>query len=555
MAFFYNQNGFNDTLDTFKAIAYYRLSKEDQKKDSDKSGESNSISNQRKIVRSYISKSNNIVLVDEKIDDGYSGTNYDRPGFLDVITAIKSGVANCIIVKDLSRLGREYIETGRYLEQIFPEYGVRFIAVNDDVDTHRPKNHDNLIIPFKNIVNENHCSSLSQKLREQFKIQRDNGEYMGSFVSFGYCKSPEDKHKIIIDECAAETVKLIFDLKIKGYSQQAIADYLNDKKCLSPAEYKRSIGLKYKTGFQSTQGSKWSAITVRRILTNPIYKGTLIQGKRGTVNYKVSKMRVRDEKDWSVVENNHEAIIEPLVFSLVQLLLERDTRTPPHEKSVLPFAGLVFCPDCKRAMCRRTVSRNDKKYYYYVCSSYKHGNGCTSHSIEEHKLQSMVINALNYHINLIIELDNLICDIGQKDIMNIRVKRFDAMIFQKEKDKDNWMNYKVKLYEALTDNLIDSEEYEKMRLKYSELIKGAEQAVFELKKQRNEIISSVNTDRKWISQFLQYQGITELTREMAVAVIDRIYIFEDKRIKLDFRYRDEFEDYKEALKQIVKEVG
>lgn len=346
MALCYNEQ-LLDLEQYYDAIAYYRLSRYDGMKH-----ESNSIANQRKLVRAYLQKHPNIHLVEEAQDDGYTGTNYDRPGFKRVLEAIQSKRVNCVIVKDLSRLGREYIETGKYLEMIFPSFGVRFIAINDDVDSENSRAGDDIIIPVKNIMNEAYCRELSQKLRKQFRIQRSNGEFLGAFANYGYCKSPDDKHKLVVDDYAAEVVRGIFSLKFQGYSQQAIADFLNKEQVLSPADYKKSLGLNYKTGFKTEAVSKWSAVTVTRILTNPIYIGTLVQGKRGTPNYKIKKLRMRDEKDWVVVENNHEPIIDLLTFNIVQQMLKRDTRTSPKKDIVYPLSGMVFCADCKASMAQ-----------------------------------------------------------------------------------------------------------------------------------------------------------------------------------------------------------
>ncbi len=239
----------NDDSAMCYAIAYYRLSK------FAKSTDSESIANQQKLIREYVSRHPEIVLVDEEQDDGYTGTNYDRPGFQAVIKAVKEKRANCVIVKDLSRLGREYIETGKYLERIFPAMGVRFISINDDIDSEHERAGDDIIIPVKNIMNEAYCRELvknimneaycrelSRKLRRQFEVQRSKGEYVGSFVSYGYVKDLEDKHRLVIDEYAAEVVRGIFQLKMQGYNAQAIADYLNENGVLSPSRYKRQIG-------------------------------------------------------------------------------------------------------------------------------------------------------------------------------------------------------------------------------------------------------------------------------------------------------------------------
>ncbi len=534
-------------LDLYNAMAYYRLSK-----DAGVGHESDSISNQRKLIHAYVAKHPGITLVDEAYDDGYTGTNYDRPGFRSVLEAVQSGRVNCVIVKDLSRLGREYIETGKYLEMIFPSFGVRFIAINDDVDSEKASAGDDLIIPIKNIMNESYCRELSKKLRNQFRIQRGNGEFLGAFASYGYCKSTEDKHKLVVDEYAAEIVRAIFSLKVKGYNQNAIADFLNAEQILSPAEYKKSKGLRYRTGFQATPQSKWSVVTLNRILTNPIYVGTLVQGKRGTPNYKIKKMRERSEEDWVVVPNNHPPIVDPLMFETVQKMLERDTRKSPKQEVVLPLAGVLFCADCKRAMLRRGVTRGKRKFYYYICGGHKNGNGCSSHSFEQSKLETAVLHAVMNQIRMIVEMDQLLGSLGLENISEARAKRLDIQIAQKHQDIDRYQDFRMKLYEALNESLIDRDEYNKMRMKYTGLIEATEAAVRKLNEQRAEIISGSGADRSWIEQYVRFQGITELTREAVVTLIDKVYVYEDKRIKIDFNYRDEIAYYQELLQK--KEV-
>lgn len=543
----------SDSEQQFLAIAYYRLSKEAEKKTAD--NESDSISNQRKLVHAFLEHNPNITLVGEEYDDGYTGTNYERPGFRAILARVHAGEANCVIVKDLSRLGREYIETGKYLEKIFPELGVRFIAINDDVDSENSSSGDDLIIPIKNIMNESYCRELSKKLRRQFRIQRGNGEFLGAFASYGYMKSPEDKHKLVVDEYAAEIVKSIFSLKVKGMNQQAIANFLNENGILAPSEYKKSQGFRYKTGFQSNSAGKWSAVTIRGILTNPIYIGTLVQGKRGTPNYKIKKVRIRRPEDWVVVEKNHDAIIDPLVFSTVQKMLSRDTRTSPSEETVFPLAGVLFCGDCKGSMCRRSVTRSGKKFYYYVCGTNKHGRGCSSHNFEQKKLETIVLHAINNQVRIVVEMDQLLREINQKELSSVRIKRLDLLIAQKEKDIDGYQEFRMKLYEALKDELIDRSEYERMRQKYAQMIEEAEAGLKRLLTERQMTLSNEYKDDGWIAQFLKFNGIQELTREAVVSLIDRVEVYKDKQIRIVFNYRDEIARYQELIEQTKKEVG
>lgn len=533
----------------YEAVAYYRLSKYA------KSNDSESIANQRKLVREYLSRHPEILLVDEQEDDGFTGTNYERPGFQAVMRAIREKRANCVIVKDLSRLGREYIETGKYLERVFPAMGVRFISINDDVDSERERAGDDIIIPVKNIMNEAYCRELSRKLRRQFEVQRSRGEYVGSFVSYGYLKDPQDKHKLIPDEYAAEVVRGIFQLKIKGYSAQTIADHLNENGVLSPSQYKKQMGSRYKSGFQNGSISEWGPMTIRRILTNEIYMGTLIQGKRGTPNYKIKQMRLRDESKWSVVPHNHEPIVDEMMFELVQRMLQRDTRKSPEEETVQPLSGIVFCADCMRAMCRRVVKRGEHAFYYYVCSSNKRTKECSSHSFSQSALERIVYHAIQKQIEIVVEMDKLLTETEHGNLMAIKLKRLDTMVAEKEREIENYQDFRMKLLEAFHEKLIDRDEYDGMRKKYTGMIEKTKASLEKIMEERAGVVGERPGNRTWVEQFAQYRVEKSLTREMAVTLVDKIYVYEDKRLKIEFNYRDEIAYDQELLKQLEQAVG
>lgn len=532
-----------------RAIGYCRLSKEDGGRH-----ESDSIGNQRKLIQEYAATHDDVELIDIKDDDGYTGTNYDRPGFCAVMKAIEDGRADCVIVKDLSRLGREYIETGKYLEMVFPEKGVRFIAINDDVDSDRRNQSDDIIIPVKNLMNESYCRDLSKKLRAQFRLQRRNGEFLGAFASYGYRKSPDDKHKLIIDEYAATIVRSIFSFKMQGYSQQAIADCLNQMGELPPSEYKKQDGLRYRSGFKSSGEAKWSAVTVRGILTNPLYTGELVQGKRGTPNYKIKKMRQRKPEEWVAVKNNHVPIVDELMFSVVQKMLQRDTRTPPEAETVQHLAGVLFCPDCGRAMCRRVVTRCGKKFYYYVCSTHKRGAGCSSHTFPQEKLEAAVLHAIQNQVRIVVEMEELMRQVSSGDLLAVKLKRADLLIEKKRQEIAHYEAFRMKLFEAKADGLIDREEYGQMWEKYTRQIQTAQAALKELERRRDGLESESAPDRAWMEQFLKYRNITALSREVVVTLVDQIYVYEDRRLRINFNFRDELAEVLALLSGARKEA-
>lgn len=269
----------------YNCATYLRLSRSDGDQQ-----ESNSIKNQRALLNDYMGKHPELHKFDEYVDDGYSGTNFERPDFKRMMQDIEKRNVNCIIVKDLSRFGRNYIETGRYLERIFPFMGVRFIAINDHYDS-AEENDDKgrILIPFNNLINDTYCRDISLRVRSHLDVKRKEGQFIGSFAGYGYRKDPKDKNHLIIDEYAAGIVQEIFKQKLNGMSSQRIASHLNELGVLPPNEYKRANGFNYTCGFQAGLNQKWTVVSVNRILKNESYTGTLIQGKRRKINYKVKK--------------------------------------------------------------------------------------------------------------------------------------------------------------------------------------------------------------------------------------------------------------------------
>lgn len=287
------------------------------REDGDKA-ESDSITNQRDFLLAFLSSHPEIKLHTVRINYGYSGVNYDRPDFISMMEAVKNKEVNCIIVKDFSRLGRNFIETGKYIEKIFPFMGVRFISVNDDYDSTRPRtSSDNLIVPVKNLMNDAYCRDISVKIRSHLDIKRKKGQCIAPFAVYGYRKSEENHNQLIVDEEAAAVVRGIFKQKLEGYSAQAIADRLNEQDILSPMEYKCFNGSRYKSAFRQKESALWTAVAVLRILKNPVYVGTLVQGKRSTPNYKVKKLFDVPQEQWITVMDSHEAVISKEMFENV----------------------------------------------------------------------------------------------------------------------------------------------------------------------------------------------------------------------------------------------
>ena len=332
----------------YHAAIYLRLSRDDEDIDGSAKRESDSISSQRELARSFVREQPDMELFDIYIDDGYSGANFDRPDFKRMMADIENGNVNCVVVKDLSRFGRDYIEAGRFIQKTFPAFSVRFIAITDHYDSlTADQSTTSLVIPVKNFVNDSYCQDISEKVKSHQRVKREKGKFIGAFAVYGYQKDHEDKNKLVIDEYAAKIVKNIFTWKLDGMSNLAIANRLNENGIFSPLEYKKSYGEHYSTGFQAGIVSKWSAVAVKRILTNEIYTGMMVQGKREKVNYKVDKILEKPESEWFKVEGTHEAIISKEDYQNVQRLLKVDTRAGKGKEKAHMFSGLLFCGDCK----------------------------------------------------------------------------------------------------------------------------------------------------------------------------------------------------------------
>lgn len=529
-------------MQIYRAIKYIRLSYTD-----DRTVESNSVANQRKLIDDFIAKHDDIEVVAEKVDDGYSGVLYDRPAFMEMMEMVKSGEANCIIVKDLSRLGREYIETGRFLRTVFPAYGVRFIAINDNFDTLNEK-ADELSVSIKNIMNEEYSRDISVKTRSALDIKRRNGDFVGAFTVYGYLKTGNSHKGLIIDTFAANVVRDIFRKRLDGYSASRIADELNNAGILSPLAYKRSNGIPYaKGGYADKENCKWSATTVIRILSDEIYTGTMVQGKQKTPNFKLKTLETKPSSDWVRVEGAHEAIISKADFDLVQKLRRLDTRTAPKEEKVYLFSGVLICGCCGGRMTRKTNHYKGKAYYYYYCPSGKKG-GCQSASmIKESDLIECVQMSLKNHIDSVVTLNEFISSVSQERINQQLVQEYTQYIQANERQLKQVEDFKRKLYENLVSGMISKEEFLLYKQDYNargEKIKGAIQSLTE---KMNDVLENRSDRNRWINHFLQFSTMTEIDRSAVVRLIHSIRITSKDELEIIFNYNDE---YNKALKMI-----
>lgn len=527
---------------TYHAAIYLRLSQEDGDISVSDKSESNSISTQRDLIHAFLQKQPNIEYVTEFCDDGYTGTNFDRPGFEKMMAAVRQKEIDCIVVKDLSRFGRDYIESGKYIQKIFPMLGIRFIAINDHYDSADTENRSNdFVLPFKNLINDSYCRDISIKSRTNLEVKRRNGEFVGNFAVYGYMRSPDDRHKLIVDEEAATIVRNIFNWKQEGWNAQQIANHLNKLHVPSPMEYKKKCGQNFRTSFKTKTTAEWSAVAILRILKNAVYTGVLEQGKTTTPNYKVKVRVYKDEAKWARVENTHEAIITPAQFELVQTVLGMDTCRAENNDEIYPFSGMIYCADCQNPMVHRTATSAGKKYHYYVCSGNKRDkNSCTTHNIKCDLVEEVVLATVQAHINMAIDIDNAMNQVDALDWEQRELRKLGSQIAALELDVEKYSRIKLELYEDLKGGLIDKDEYHSFKEDYDARIDSIKRQVSNLVGQRNAINSGMTTAQGWFAQFRQYENIERLTRIAIVSLIERVEINDNKDIHVKFRHADQF---------------
>lgn len=518
----------------YHAAIYLRLSRDDDDK-----VESDSIHNQRELLKSYINSQSDIKLFKEFSDDGYTGTNFDRPGFQKMMDLAKKHVIDCIIVKDLSRLGRNYIETGRYIDQIFPMLGIRFISVNDNYDSSKEFNDaDQIIIPFKNLINDAYCRDISIKVRSQLDTKRKNGKFVGSFAGYGYKKDPNDKNKLIIDEGPAEIVRMIFNWRIEGYSQNRIADKLNKMGVPSPLQYKRSSGTNFVCSYLNSNDPKWHHGNVNNVLTNELYIGTMAQGKKRRINYKVKKLEEVDEKDWIKIPNAVEPIISKEIFDRVQFLGQIDTKVSPGRKTVHLFSGLLKCADCGENMVRCRNRSGGKDYFYYECSSARAGE-CSYHRINEEYLEEAVRTAVQLQIETVLDFDKLGQAMDHQPLEMRKIKVIDNQIESLDKEENRYRSLRKKLHEDLHDGIIDKEDFDDLTVSYSAKISRIEDSRNELETKKESILNEPLLPSDWITEVRNFGRIQKLTRKALVMLVDQIDVYSKNEIEIRFHYGDE----------------
>jgi len=514
----------------FKAALYIRLSREDGDKE-----ESNSVVNQRALLMEYISKYADILLHDVYIDDGCSGTNFNRPSFQRMIADIESGLVNCVIVKDLSRFGRDYIDTGRYLERFFPDKGVRFISIGDQID--RVQRSYDILLPIKNIFNEQYAYDISKKVGNAYKTMQKAGMFTTGHPSYGYQLSPNNKHKLIIDEYASKIVKRIFALFCSGISRSKIAELLNDEGVLSPLAYRY-----YKQGkAQCIDKYFWDYHSVNNVLKNEMYTGSMVQGKEIST---MKKRRVVPKSEWVRVPNAHEAIIDRETWEKAQLLIKKRTRTKPEVREINIFAGFMKCHDCGRIMSRHSyVSKKGTKGSTYYCGAYTRSGrrACTPHKIRFRVIEDIILQDIRKILKTVEDIQILV----KKHKLSIQsVKKVEASEIEKLRQEIKRIKgLKKAIYEDYRGEILTKEDFLSYRDDYTQKEELYSKQLSLLEEKQKEIVPENIFELPWLKRLLETKSIEKLTREIVVDVIKEIRVHESTELDIVYNFSSDLEKF------------
>lgn len=537
----------NKAKKIWNAAVYVRLSKEDGDKI-----ESDSITSQKDILSEYVKQKDDIKISDFYIDDGWSGANFERPEFSRMMGDIYAKKVNCVIVKDLSRFGRNYADSSRYIDDIFVKLNIRFIALNSGVDTiskHTNPATQCITVGIQNVINESYIANTSVSIRGALDINRKQGKFIGSFATYGYLKDPDDHHKLVVDEEAAEVVRTIFKWFIEGKSVIGITKNLNALGIPNPSEYKRQKGFNYKHTNRNNDGL-WCDSTVRRMLRNQMYIGNMVQGKNTNLSYKIKKCRAKPKEEWIIVEGTHEPIIDKETFEKAQSLFNRNTRTSPKKTEVDLFSGFVKCADCHRAMSKKVNNHAYGVYKYYRCvtASKKSKTACSPHSIRIDVLEKTVLSSIQNMIDTAVELEKILDKINKQAVKNgdtLTKKALDKL----KSDRENIKKMSLDLYPDYKANVITLDEYTTLKKNMAKKIADLNIKIAEYEKTIESEKSAQVNQSDFIKKFTQFGKIDKLTRPILCELVDSILVHKNGDITINFKFMDVYEQLVDYLNE------
>ena len=549
----------------FRTAIYVRLSVEDNGKE-----DADSLENQIALLQDYLRNHPNLKLVEIYSDNGFTGTDFDRPAFTRLFSDVQKGRINCIVVKDFSRLGRNYIETGEYLEKIFPFLGVRFISVNDGYDSTSANASALLAASLKNLINDMYAKDISRKICSTMKDKRLRGDYIGNYAPYGYLKDEENKNKLVVDPEIAPIVVEIFELRAKGTGIEAMCRILNEKDYPSPGR------LRYERGIITNNNKKGSALPWNRhvlkdLLRNVVYIGNLAQGRSAQCLYKGQKFHWTDSSEWDVVYDTHPAIISTELWEKVQEVNNKGTKASKEShgkyahlpKRVNPYGSVIRCADCGRVLkyvrgySKPTKDGKVKDYYNYKCpQNIELGdNACPKKNIRADELDAIVLDVIRKQMDLFLDtkktLVQLIALEKERTKYNAPLNRVIDIQEQLEKKKKAFSS----LYFDYKEGILDRREFLSVRETYQVEIAALEQQLSEMQSTRSRTRKAEMSAHKWESLVRKYRKVKSVTPELIEAMVEEIRFNADGSIDIDFKYMNEFEEMFQECERIKKEVA
>ena len=524
---------------TMKFTALYeRLSRDDEL-----IGESNSIKNQKQLLESYAHK-NGYSPIRHFTDDGVSGTTFEREGFQAMIAEVEAGNVSAVIVKDMSRFGRDYLKVGFYTEVMFKEKGVRFIAINNGIDSANQQDSD--FTPFLNIINEWYARDASRKIQAVFKSRMQDGKRVSPSVPYGYLRSPEDKQKLIIDEEPAAVVRRIYQMVIEGKGVTAIADILTAEKVLIPSAYAKKYCPENDHSRGFTNPYLWSATAVSYILEKQEYMGHTVLGKTISVSYKTKKRRKAEPDELMIFKNTHPAIVDEETWHLAQKL-RKTVRKPSYDRPPHPLTGLVYCADCGHKMTHRQPSPTKKKKYdaddAYICGSYRQRTrNCTMHFIKTSVLWELILTAIREVSDYVRQDEQAFIDkVQQTSTVQIaETQREQKRRLAEATERNGELNTLIKkLYEGNATGKIPDKHFERLLAEYDREQTALETEIEDLQEQIDSFNEDSTKADKFIAVVRRYTDFTELTTPMLNEFIEKVVVHEatggrtDRKQKID----------------------
>ena len=538
---------------------YVRLSIENSGKDDD----GDSIENQTSICKEYVEEHPDLKLYDIYEDNGKKGTNFDRPEFNRLMDDIRAGKVKCVLVKDLSRFGRDYIEAGEYLEKIFPFLGVRFISITDGYDSLTAGDAEGaLMIPLKNMINDVYAKDISRKIITSFRARQEKGEYLPAFPPYGYVKSKTKAYRYEVDEEVAPYVRMIFEWKAAGVSHSEICKRLNDMGAVTPARRKVELGIWHAEKYKHTI---WHGRTIIDIMKNATYTGTLVYGRMPKSLYQGIKCHRAKPDEWRCIPDAHEAIVSQELFDKVQKIFdERSERMQKkwaeskqvRDKIVNLFVKRIYCGDCGKRM--RFVKGNnalrDKNFYYtnYVCGGYLDSGyrNCTRHSIRYQDVVDAVFAAMQVQMEYALN--------QEKMMQKLRGTAKERNLIDQYVAKVNYLTQELKkvnsrregLFESFAEGILDEADYQYAKKSYDEEYASLEKQLSEAKSRKKELDGVLTANNEWLQAMHKVEDATELDQDLVNALVKKVLIYEDNRVEVEFKFRDQ----KDVLDRIFREM-